>query len=87
MCGHRDEESINSLLAGVGARGNKLFYAVIYLSPGDYHRFHSPALHTALTRRHIAGYLSPVKPSYVKKHKDVFKANERVNVFGEWNKN
>jgi phosphatidylserine decarboxylase len=87
MCGHRDEESIKSLLAGVDARGNKLYYAVIYLSPGDYHRFHSPALHTALTRRHIAGYLSPVKPSYVMKHKDVFKANERVNVFGEWNDN
>jgi len=25
-----------------------------------------------------------VKPSYVRKHKDVFKHNERVNIFGEW---
>lgn len=57
---------------------------VIYLSPGDYHRFHSPAIHTAEYRRHIAGYLSPVKPSYVNKHRDVFKNNERVNLFGEW---
>ena len=83
MLGHRDDSSaISSLLEGVRSRGNKLFYSVIYLSPGDYHRFHSPAIHTALSRRHIAGYLSPVKPSYVMKHKDVFKNNERVNVFG-----
>ena len=57
---------------------------VIYLSPGDYHRFHSPAIHTARYRRHIVGYLSPVKPSYVRKHKDVFRQNERVNIFGDW---
>jgi phosphatidylserine decarboxylase len=70
------------LLKKVKANGNKLFYMVIYLSPGDYHRFHAPAVHTALYRRHIAGYLSPVKPSYVRRHKDVFKNNERVNIFG-----
>ena len=60
---------------------------VIYLSPGDYHRFHSPAIHTAKYRRHIAGYLFPVKPSYVEKDKDVFKNNERVNIFGNWRDN
>lgn len=53
------------LLEKVHARGNKLCYMVIYLSPGDYHRFHSPAIHTAEYRRHVVGYLSPVKPSYV----------------------
>jgi len=57
---------------------------VIYLSPADYHRFHSPAIHTGDYRRHVVGYLSPVKPSYVNKHKDVFKQNERVNIFGRW---
>ena len=57
---------------------------VIYLAPSDYHRFHS-ACHTHFDfRRHIAGYLDPVKPSYVNKHKDVFKNNERVNLFGSW---
>jgi phosphatidylserine decarboxylase len=61
-----------------------LNYIVIYLSPGDYHRFHAPAIHTARFRRHIVGYLSPVKPSYVENHKDVFKNNERVNIFGDW---
>lgn len=77
-----DAEGVPELLRKVKERGNKLFYMVIYLSPGDYHRFHSPAIHTALYRRHICGYLSPVKPSYVRKHKDVFKNNERVNIFG-----
>ena len=58
---------------------------VIYLAPSDYHRFHSPAIVHADFRRHIVGYLDPVKPAYVNKHKDVFKNNERVNLFGSWN--
>jgi phosphatidylserine decarboxylase len=65
-------------------RGNKLFSMVIYLAPSDYHRFHAPAIFHADYRRHILGYLDPVKPSYVNKHKDVFKNNERVNLFGNW---
>jgi phosphatidylserine decarboxylase len=57
---------------------------VIYLAPSDYHRFHSPAIFNAEQRRHIAGYLDPVKPAYVNRDKDVFKNNERVNLFGNW---
>ena len=75
---------VQALLDSVNAKGNELHYMVIYLSPGDYHRFHSPAIHRGHYRRHIAGYLSPVKPSYVNKHRDVFKNNERVNIFGDW---
>ena len=80
----RNHPGVEALLKTVKDRGNQLSYMVIYLSPGDYHRFHSPAIHTARFRRHIAGYLSPVKPSYVKNHRDVFKNNERVNIFGDW---
>jgi len=80
----KNNAGVQSLLDNVASKGNELHYMVIYLSPGDYHRFHSPAIHTAHFRRHIAGYLSPVKPSYVEKHRDVFKNNERVNIFGEW---
>jgi len=72
------------MLEKVKARGNQLLYMVIYLSPADYHRFHSPAIHTADFRRHVVGYLSPVKPAHVNRHKDVFKNNERVNIFGRW---
>ena len=85
--GNHDTESkqqTETLLNSVSGRGNQLHYMVIYLSPGDYHRFHSPAVHCVTSRRHIAGYLSPVKPSYVTKHRDVFKNNERVNLFGTW---
>jgi phosphatidylserine decarboxylase len=73
-----------SIIQSAKARGNKVVWAVIYLAPQDYHRYHSPAHFTANYRRHIAGYLEPVMPSYLKKYKDVLKENERVNVLGEW---
>ena len=73
-----------SIIQSAKARGNKVMFAVIYLAPQDYHRYHSPAHFTANYRRHIAGYLEPVRPDYLEKHKDVLKDNERVNVLGEW---
>lgn len=79
-----NNRSIACLIDKVKNRGNQLLYMVIYLSPADYHRFHSPCVHSADYRRHIVGYLSPVKPSHVNRHKDVFKNNERVNIFGRW---
>lgn len=72
------------LIEDVHKRGNKLMFTIIYLAPGDYHRFHSPANFKTHFRRHIAGWLDPVKPDYVFKHKNVFKDNERVNLLGTW---
>jgi len=75
---------IQRILDSAKERGNKVMYTVIYLAPQDYHRYHSPAYFMANYRRHIAGYLEPVQPSYLKGHKDVLKNNERVNLLGEW---
>lgn len=75
---------VERIIDSASARGNKVMYCVLYLAPQDYHRYHSPAYFVANYRRHIAGYLEPVMPAYLKNHKDVLKENERVNVLGEW---
>ena len=72
------------ILQAACERGNKVMYMVVYLAPGDYHRFHSPTTFTASYRRHIPGYLEPVDPRYLKGHRDVLKTNERVNLLGDW---
>lgn len=77
-------EKYLDIYSQVEERGNELKFILFYLSPGDYHRFHSAAKCTAEKRRHIAGKLYPVKPSYVQKHPNVFIENERVSLFGKW---
>lgn len=72
------------VLDKVHKRGNDLKFILFYLSPADYHRYHSPAKCSTNFRRHIAGKLCPVKPTYVANHPNVFKENERVALTGEW---
>mmetsp|Transcript_37568 Transcript_37568/g.49436 ORF Transcript_37568/g.49436 Transcript_37568/m.49436 type:complete len:211 (-) Transcript_37568:613-1245(-) len=79
-----EKTTTERLLQAAVDRGNKLMYLVVYLAPGDYHRYHSPASFTANYRRHIPGYLEPVDPRYLKGHQDVLKSNERVNLLGDW---
>ena len=64
--------------------GNRLYSCVIYLAPGDYHRFHSPTKWIVKSRRHFSGRLFSVKPSFVAQVPDLFAINERVVYFGDW---
>ncbi|CAG8544429.1 2442_t:CDS:2 [Acaulospora morrowiae] len=64
--------------------GNALFFCVIYLAPGDYHRFHSPTNWVVESRRHFAGELFSVSPYMVKLMPDLFVLNERVVLLGRW---
>ncbi|KAH0543253.1 hypothetical protein FGG08_002417 [Glutinoglossum americanum] len=61
-----------------------LCYAVIYLAPGDYHRFHSPTSWVVEKRRHFAGELYSVSPYLQRKLPGLFTLNERVVLLGRW---
>jgi len=63
---------------------NTLYYAVIYLAPGDYHRFHSPTNWVVERRRHFAGELFSVSPYLQRTLPGLFTLNERVVLLGRW---
>ncbi|WWD19152.1 phosphatidylserine decarboxylase [Kwoniella shandongensis] len=63
---------------------NKLFFMVVYLAPGDYHRFHSPTSWVVERRRHFTGDLFSVSPYIANRMKDLFVLNERVALLGRW---
>ncbi|KAI8888259.1 phosphatidylserine decarboxylase [Backusella circina FSU 941] len=64
--------------------GNALYFCVVYLAPGDYHRFHSPTNWVVQTRRHFAGELFSVSPYFVNLLQNLFVLNERVALLGKW---
>ncbi|KAH6644741.1 phosphatidylserine decarboxylase-domain-containing protein [Boeremia exigua] len=61
-----------------------LYYIVIYLAPGDYHRFHSPVPWIVSSRRHFAGELYSVSPYLQRTLPGLFTLNERVVLLGRW---
>ncbi|KIJ45039.1 hypothetical protein M422DRAFT_59874 [Sphaerobolus stellatus SS14] len=73
---------------GTGVPGlrpeNALYFAVIYLAPGDYHRFHSPAAWIVERRRHFTGELFSVSPYMARRLQNLFILNERVALLGRW---
>ena len=61
-----------------------LYYVVVYLAPGDYHRFHSPTSWVVERRRHFAGELYSVSPYLQRTLPGLFTLNERAVLLGRW---
>jgi phosphatidylserine decarboxylase len=66
-------------------KNNKIIGCVFYLSPGDYHRFHSPCYMKIKSRTHFSGQLLPVNNIIVNNIPSLFTINERVCLYGKWN--
>ena len=63
---------------------SSLFYVCIYLNPGNYHHFHSPAKWKIRERRHITGELMSVRPEFILWIPSLLLLNERVVYLGEY---
>ncbi|KAL5551442.1 hypothetical protein UlMin_001618 [Ulmus minor] len=73
------------VLEPVSSRPMKgLFYCVIYLHPGDYHRVHSPVDWKVLVRRHFSGNLFPLNERATRTIRNLYVENERVVLEGLW---
>lgn len=66
------------------AAGSNIHYVVLYLSPGNYHRMHSPCELTFSQGRHFCGELLPLREPLLQRVDDVFAVNERVVLSGSW---
>ncbi|XWS38593.1 hypothetical protein CRYUN_Cryun19dG0144400 [Craigia yunnanensis] len=61
-----------------------LYYCVIYLKPGDYHRIHSPVDWNVLVRWHFSGCLFPLNERATRTIRNLYVENERVVLEGLW---
>ncbi|SCU87256.1 LADA_0E02916g1_1 [Lachancea dasiensis] len=71
-------------LKGSDPINTKLYFAVIYLAPGDYHHYHSPVNWVCKLRRHFPGELFSVAPYFQRNFPNLFVLNERVALLGHW---
>ncbi|SZF01613.1 unnamed protein product [Blumeria hordei] len=79
-----DSENCSSNRTASSKPRTTLYFVVIYLAPGDYHRFHSPCAWVVEKRRHFAGELFSVSPYLQRKLPGLFTLNERVVLLGRW---
>ncbi|MBD2860823.1 archaetidylserine decarboxylase [Paenibacillus oceani] len=54
------------------------FFFVLYLSPTDYHRIHSPVTGTIVEKEHVKGKVYPVNDFGLREMKRVLSRNERL---------
>jgi len=54
------------------------FFIIIYLSPSDYHRIHSPVTGTIVEKEHVPGRVYPVNEFGMRHMKRTLSRNERV---------
>jgi len=73
--------SVDELLGEPGARFDGGCFAIVYLSPRDYHRVHAPVAGPVHTVRHVGGTLLPVNSFGVAAYPNLFARNERVVFF------
>lgn len=66
-------------------RSDPLYYATIYLAPGDYHRIHSPTRwRQAEPPARISGQVLSVAPYMMRWVRSLLCLNERVVLHGRW---
>lgn len=61
-----------------------LYHCILYLAPGDYHRFHSPCNAKFYNLKHFTGKLFSVSPKMARVLANLFVLNERVVMSGVW---
>ncbi|XP_019696269.1 phosphatidylserine decarboxylase proenzyme, mitochondrial [Harpegnathos saltator] len=81
---HKTEQKDDFVNALLKNPDNRLYQLIVYLAPGDYHRFHSPTDWNIKFRRHFPGKLLSVNPTVLKYMPNLFSLNERVVYLGEW---
>ncbi|MFF2483696.1 archaetidylserine decarboxylase [Paenibacillus sp. NPDC058071] len=77
--------TIGELLNGSPRQARYLngFYMVLYLSPTDYHRIHSPATGRITERVHVPGKVYPVNDIGLRLMRQVLSRNERLITYIE----
>lgn len=73
-----DDPRLPGLGADIADRYEGGEYAVLYLSPKDYHRVHTPLEGTVAGWRYLPGQLWPVFPAATRKVDGLFGRNERM---------
>jgi phosphatidylserine decarboxylase len=71
-------------IAASGKSAPVLKYIVLYLCPGDYHRFHCPTRFHVTNAKHFSGEVISVNKAALHVLNDIFSVNERIVLGGAW---